>query len=356
MSLVDVNCPNCGAAIQLDQNREEGFCSYCGSKVIVQEAIKKVKIGNSGNLFNYLQLAESAYNSNNEDECLTYANKALEIDPQNSCAWIWKMKAVDCMGTINNHLRLDEYRESGLKAIESANGDEAVIDDVYRHFLSKAKWALEICDKDIHNTDNVKRYYNSKLKLDSTNASEKTHDFDNDIITGINNIADKAVDLKNCVSVEFIKKYELCMKYVVDMANSYVSISEGINTRLNIYGYSLSDNAITARKDVLKLIKKDLPESLFANVDESKINNEKKDGGGCYIATAVYGSYDAPEVLVLRQFRDNILSATALGRLFIKIYYRLSPPIANRLKNAKHINGFVRSILDKWVNNLKEKY
>lgn len=44
---------------------------------------------------------------------------------------------------------------------------------------------------------------------------------------------------------------------------------------------------------------------------------------GCYIATCVYGSYDAPEVLVLRDFRDNELSKNIFGRLFIKRIMRL---------------------------------
>lgn len=76
---------------------------------------------------------------------------------------------------------------------------------------------------------------------------------------------------------------------------------------------------------------------------------------GCYIATAVYGSYDAPEIITLRRFRDETLRNSAFGRWFIRTYYRLSPPVAEKLKNAKRINAFVRSILDKWVERLNRK-
>jgi len=73
---------------------------------------------------------------------------------------------------------------------------------------------------------------------------------------------------------------------------------------------------------------------------------------GCYIATAVYNSYDAPEVLSLRRFRDEILSTSILGRLFIKLYYFFSPPVAKRLKKTPHINMFIRKILDKIVEKV----
>lgn len=50
-----------------------------------------------------------------------------------------------------------------------------------------------------------------------------------------------------------------------------------------------------------------------------------KDNGSCYIATYVYGSYDATEVLTLRKFRDEKLLTNSIGTLFVKFYYKISP-------------------------------
>ena len=84
--------------------------------------------------------------------------------------------------------------------------------------------------------------------------------------------------------------------------------------------------------------------------------NEPAKKEGCYIATAVYGSYNAPEVLILRRFRDEVLKNSVLGRWFVCAYYRFSPPIAKRLKYAKRINKLVRFLLDRYVERLIKKH
>jgi len=65
----------------------------------------------------------------------------------------------------------------------------------------------------------------------------------------------------------------------------------------------------------------------------------------CYIATMVYGDNDAPEVMALRQFRDNVLSRYLLGRLMIRLYYRYSPGFAVKFGNCKYITEALRLFL-----------
>ncbi len=75
---------------------------------------------------------------------------------------------------------------------------------------------------------------------------------------------------------------------------------------------------------------------------------------GCYIATCVYGSYDSPEVWVLRHFRDKILRRNALGRVFIVLYYAISPTLVRLFGETRWFRRFWRGRLDRVVERLRE--
>jgi hypothetical protein len=83
-----------------------------------------------------------------------------------------------------------------------------------------------------------------------------------------------------------------------------------------------------------------------------KINDVKP--SGCYIATMAYGNYDHPQVMILRQFRDEVLNQTLLGKWFVIVYYMLSPWLVQRLKGIKLANIFFRLVLDSFIFFIKK--
>lgn len=89
-----------------------------------------------------------------------------------------------------------------------------------------------------------------------------------------------------------------------------------------------------------------------ADIQAAEANSSS---GGCYVATAVYGSYDCPEVWTLRRFRDNTLDASWYGRLFIKAYYTVSPTIVRLFGKKVWFNKMWRGPLDRMVAGLQAK-
>lgn len=104
-------------------------------------------------------------------------------------------------------------------------------------------------------------------------------------------------------------------------------------------------------KNNLALIKKGLPEDKTNCIDEDSMTNETK--GPCYVATAVYGSYDCPEVWTLRRFRDYSLAESMFGRTFIKIYYAISPTLVKWFGKDPFFKKIFKPILDKFVSKLQ---
>ncbi|MDR0368092.1 MAG: hypothetical protein LBH82_03000 [Bacteroidales bacterium] len=91
----------------------------------------------------------------------------------------------------------------------------------------------------------------------------------------------------------------------------------------------------------------------FINNVLKKYDGRKISSDNCFIATMAYGSYEHPQVLVLRQFRDEVLQNSMFGRWFIKTYYHYSPKLVEKLKDKQTINTIIRNLLNQIIKIIK---
>ena len=71
-------------------------------------------------------------------------------------------------------------------------------------------------------------------------------------------------------------------------------------------------------------------------------DNPGASGGGCFIATAAYGSSMDSHVMVLQEFRDRFLLTNQVGEEFVKLYYAFSPPLADFIAKNETLRKVVR--------------
>lgn len=79
------------------------------------------------------------------------------------------------------------------------------------------------------------------------------------------------------------------------------------------------------------------------NGDEIAADLEAVTSGGCFIATAAYGTPMADEIQILREFRDKYLLTNPLGQVLVDFYYGVSPPIADVIAEHPSLKPIVRA-------------
>ena len=156
---------------------------------------------------------------------------------------------------------------------------------------------------------------------------------------------EKAVQLFNAAIAEGVleAKIYLAMSYI---AGTGVPVDKQKARRL--CNEALEEGQRTGDEFIIELAESVLNELIR---DTSPSGKSK----GCYVATCVYGSYDCPEVLMLRRFRDCTLAKTSLGRGVIFTYYTLSPRLVNAFGEAKWFKSLCKPIVNKLVCHLKHQ-
>lgn len=87
MKIIALKCPNCNANIELNRDKEFGFCNYCGTKIMIADAVQKVSgtvnINRTSEIGNILRRARDYENREMLDEAERYYDRALDIDIDN---------------------------------------------------------------------------------------------------------------------------------------------------------------------------------------------------------------------------------------------------------------------------------
>lgn len=102
--------------------------------------------------------------------------------------------------------------------------------------------------------------------------------------------------------------------------------------------------AVNHYQKIMKVSKEEATDYVEKFIVEHNLSDKVK-RKGCFIATACYGDYNAPEVLVLRRYRDESLEKTLVGKSFIKLYYFFSPTIAKLISNSDFLKRSIRTFL-----------
>lgn len=117
--------------------------------------------------------------------------------------------------------------------------------------------------------------------------------------------------------------------------------------KFNAIGQGTNDNSVV---DVARRYGINWP----TQTSSGSSSGSSSSSGGCYVATAVYGSYDCPEVWTLRRYRDNTLASKWYGRAFIHTYYAISPTLVRWFGHTAWFKKLWKGKLDRMVSDLND--
>jgi hypothetical protein len=218
---------------------------------------------------------------------------------------------------------IPDYQEADCARVCQANGGEKL-------FLHTSAGA--ITNMEALNTDDPAVPQSGKPSMDFPYGTVK---FD---ITGLALGQTVTVTMMYPGDIPVTARY-----YKIDPANGWHEIPFGDNDGDNTITLTLTDGDPTTDGDGQENgIISDPGTVALSPQTSSSPSADTGSSGGCFIATAAYGSKMEPHVKLLRDFRDKFLLNNALGKGFVRSYYTYSPPIADFISKHDHLRTIVR--------------
>lgn len=346
MPLVQAKCTNCGANLEINNTLDAAVCPYCNVPFVVEKAI------NNYNTANHINAGVvNVYGGNSADFVIRggvlekYNGAAMDVVIPDSVKIIGEKAFSGCRG-ITSVVIPDSVHEIGECAFEHC---EALTAITMGNSVQKIEWnAFEGCQslKAITIPDSVKEIgswaFECCSSLTSLTIGNSVTYIDSYAFRGCSSLA--AIVIPASVQTIGSEAFRDCksLRAVEIKGNSQIALHAFLGTP-----YQEAKDQEDKRQEEAKR------QQEGKRQEEAK-RREAEQKSGCYIATAVYGSYDCPEVWMLRRFRDNTLDRTWYGRAFIRTYYAVSPTLVRWFGKDSWFQALFRPVLDRLVARLRQ--
>lgn len=389
-----LTCEMCGGT---DLMKQDGafVCQNCGMKYSVEEAKKMmiegtvdvqgtVKVDNTAFVERYLQNARRAKQKEDWPETEKYYNMVEQNDPTNIEAIFYSAFA-----RVKQTLVETETYEKRQSVFNILKKSVSVIDDNYDNSKEEHQKLLFEIMNDIINLRNGTIVPTTHLQnyVTTTNGriTDRNQIVENDPLTVTYDMIDTVFDaymdsLANIIvaySPKPVKKLfmrhlgnlpwgsplfekvsgyidgyltpnDSCVNIAKQVKVSKQTTLENINVQIDELAKTTCPFYTTDGKLWDHLRDTILAELRISHPDSKAFKNE-----GCYVATAVYGSYNCPQVWTLRRYRDYTLTETWYGRAFIRTYYAISPTLVKWFGHTAWFKKMWQGKLDRMVAKLQ---
>lgn len=316
-------CEMCGSN---DFVKQDGMvvCQHCGTKYTVEEARKlMVTIDNSSKMNNLAKIAKQAQSEGNYEKAGKYYDMILQEDADN---WRAAFYSVYDAGMCCRIAEIENASYSVANCIPHVlQLIKAKHYDVDSEYIILSEIATAICQFISQMFVATQNHFKQFRSTEGANKEKQNR---------VEALIALLFHTGDCIEVVFADNSKVCAEIPVMLWKTGVTAYE--NTMMP---------TPPGMDEHIEKIKKYNP--------SYTCKKSTNTSGGCYIATAVYGSYDCPQVWTLRRFRDYSLAKSCYGRTFIRVYYTISPVLVKYFGETKWFKTFWEKRLDKMVRKLQ---